>query len=146
MEQMMSEDESRSIEILHPNGSRILGELLIWEINPENSENVKLQLKFNERVLESSSENFFFALQVIRRDLEQEGMLLYCYGASRNVYPSPMILDMGPAEKAYKLELGRNASTADLVSIFDTGPDVDPVTVSEQEAFFQKWTSSVHRE
>nr|AUN37580.1 hypothetical protein [uncultured bacterium] len=35
---------------------------------------------------------------------------------------------------------------ADLkVSIFETGPDVDPVTFNEQEPFFEAWKRSVSR-
>jgi hypothetical protein len=47
--------------------------------------------------------------------------------------------DMGRGLKAYRLEMGRSAQREDLVDIFDTGPDVEPVTVAEQKIFADGW-------
>ena len=54
-----------------------------------------------------------------------------------------MSLDMGGGIKAYKLQMGVHGKLADLVSIFDTGPDVSPATVSEQEQFYKEWLASL---
>jgi hypothetical protein len=41
---------------------------------------------------------------------------------------------MGYGEKAYHLEIGRPAKSVDLVSIFDTGPEVQPATLALEPA------------
>jgi len=54
-----------------------------------------------------------------------------------------MIESMGYAEKAYRQTLGRAARLADLVNIFDIGPDLVPTTVDAQLEFHQKWLDSL---
>jgi tetrahydromethanopterin S-methyltransferase subunit B len=39
--------------------------------------------------------------------------------------------------------LGKKSELKDLVEIWKTGPDVQPVTVEEQDAFFDEWLTSV---
>ena len=86
--------------------------------------------------------DFFKALQVIRRRaLEPKGLIPFCYGASLKVWPSGMSRDMGRGLKAYKIEVGGQAS--DLVSIFDSGPDVIPALVAAQEAYAGDWVASL---
>jgi len=131
--------EVQHIELLLSDGSVILAEMCIWEADPDNPHQVKLSLRFSGNEITKRDENFFFAMRSIRLELEREGMLLRCYGASRNVYPSAMSLDMGAGWKAYKLKLGQYGKLKDLVSIFDTGSDVEPVTVAEQENFYRQW-------
>jgi hypothetical protein len=46
---------------------------------------------------------------------------------------------MGRGLKAYRLELGRQARASDLVSIFDSGSDVEPSSVAEQRHFWEEW-------
>jgi hypothetical protein len=75
--------------------------------------------------------------------LEKENLLLHCYGASRNVYPSAMMRGMGTGDKAYKLHMGQPAKQEDIVSLFDTGPDVLPTTVADQEEYYERWLSSL---
>lgn len=81
------EYESAYVQIVDKQGGVIEAEFLIWESDSDNSENIKLRLKY--------ADNFFDAMCAIRLVLEQRKLLLRCYGASRNVYPSPMMLDMG---------------------------------------------------
>jgi len=81
---------------------------------------------------------------VIRRSLEQSSWHLLCYGASKNVYPSGMSRGMGSrGHMAYKLQFGQQARMADLVNIFDTGPDVQPASVAEQQEYFEEWLRSL---
>jgi hypothetical protein len=141
----MSEDEQKKLEIIDQNGVRIAAKLLIWEVDPQDDSKVKLLLTFGDKELESTSDNFFDALSAIRQELERDDLLLFCYGASRNVYPSPMILNMGVGEMAYKLTLGRKPRQEDLVSIFDIGADVVPVKVSEQVQFYEEWMRSLSK-
>lgn len=119
------------------------GELCLSVQSPEDPELVKVTLRFSGKEITSSDQDYFSAMCAIRRVLEQDGALLRCYGASRNVYPSGMSRSMGGGVKAYKLSMGSQAKLADLVSIFDTGPDITPATVAEQEHFFQDWLKSL---
>ena len=50
---------------------------------------------------------------------------------------------MGQGLKAYKQELGRQAMRSDLVMIFNSGPDVQPASVEEQEEFHYQWLQSL---
>jgi len=90
-------------------------------------------------MIEASDSDFFEAFCQIRSRLEQERLIPFCYGASLNVFPSGMARDMGAGLSAYRLAMGRGASPSDLVSIFDSGPDVIPSFVSKQEEFFNAW-------
>src|SRR5215813_5801720 len=58
---------------------------------------------------------FFDALRIVRGKLEEAGILLNCFGASEDVYPSPMQESMGPAVLAYRNYLGQQARLSDIV-------------------------------
>ena len=87
----------------------------------------------------ATESDYFEALCTLHVPLEARGIFPHCYGASRNVYPSGMGRDMGAGLRAYKLKIGVAASIQDLVSIFDTGDDVEPATLHEQRQFFEQW-------
>ena len=89
------------------------------------------------------AEDYFTALADIREELAPLGLFPKIYGASRNVYPSPMSRSMGAGEKAYRLAMGRQAASRDLVSIFDHGPDLEPANVQEQRNFYESWLKSL---
>jgi hypothetical protein len=136
-------DQVRDVEVQFDDSEIVPAKLLIWEESPENPELVKLCLEFRGKQISSNADDFFEAMCAIRKVLENEGALLRCYGASKNVYPSGMSRSMGTGEKAYKMTMGSPARLADLVSIFDTGPDVAPATLAEQEAFREAWSESL---
>lgn len=135
--------EVTDVQLELPRGEIISAKFLIWEEAPEDPELVKVSLQFNSREITITDHDYFSALCSIRRVLELEGGLLHCYGASRNVYPSPMSRDMGGGIKAFKLHLGLQAKLSDLVSIFDSGADMSPATVDEQERFHKEWLASL---
>lgn len=83
------------------------------------------------------------ALAAVRLESEKEGLLPECYGAGLNVYPSRMSRSMGAGMKAYRMTMGKQALTENLVSIFITGPDVQPAKVADQEAYFSTWLKSL---
>lgn len=88
--------------------------------------------------------DFFEALCTIRRRaLEPLGLIPFCYGASLKVWPSGMARDMGRGLKAYKIEIGNQAS--ELVGIFETGADVIPAQVKMQAEYAQNWINSFKR-
>jgi hypothetical protein len=102
-----------------------------------------LRLKFEEIHVVGSGPDYFEALVAIRRQIERDGVLVRVYGASRNVWPSGMARSMGLGLKAYKMTNGKQALKQDLVSIFESGPDVEPSTVAEQEKFKDEWFASL---
>lgn len=73
----------------------------------------------------------------VRLQLEPENLIPVCYGASLDVFPSGMCRDMSGGLSAYRLKLRKSPDREDLVRIFETGPDVKPVTVDDQRNFFE---------
>jgi len=105
----------------------------------------KLTCTYRGKTIEAEATDFFEALCRIRRQLEPEGIIPFCYGASLNVYPSGMARDMGRGLKAYRLTRGVNPRMTDLVEIFEAGPDVVPASVDAQEAFWREWLAAPRR-
>jgi hypothetical protein len=103
----------------------------------------QLRLIYDNAVFEAEEWDYFEALCKIRLQLEARGHIVACYGAARNVFPSGMARDMGAGLKAYRCHLGKAAQMADLVSIFESGPDLEVASVEEQHAFHQKWVASL---
>jgi hypothetical protein len=93
-------------------------------------------------VIEAEESDYFEAFCQIRLELEKEGIIPFCYGASLNVYPSGMGRDMGAGLKAYKMEMGRHARIKDLVEIFGVGPDIKPASVQSQREFWEEWLAT----
>ena len=113
----------------------------------ENGEQqYELVLSFAGRRISGSGRDFFEALLEVRRALEPEAMFLLVYGASRNVWPSGMARSMGAGLKAYRMTMGKQALLKDLVGIFESGPNVEPATIAEQEKYRDEWFSSLGRE
>lgn len=89
----------------------------------------------------ATSTDYFESFVDIRRELAKRNLYPLCYASSRNVWPSGMARDMGQGLAAYKLTMGSPA--VDLVNIFDSGPDIDPVTPEVQQAFSKVWAKSL---
>jgi hypothetical protein len=140
---MDSDARLQSVEIVLPDGSTTEGTFHIWRMDPANNHKVKLMLAYSGKELTAIEYDYFTAMVGIRRELEKDGIRLRCYGASKNVYPSRMAIEMGAGAEAYKKTLGQSANTSDLVSIFDSGPDVEPATIDEQRAFYKTWIDSL---
>lgn len=139
----MEPPRSFDVTLRSPKGS-VAGTIFAWDESPENSDEMKLRLEYSEVVIERSSDvSYFRALASIRGELERSNVAIECYGASENVYPSPMIESMGNGEKAYRLTMTRPARDVDIVSIFESGPDLIPSTVAQQRHFYDQWISSL---
>src|SRR5438046_1364478 len=93
----------------------------------EDSEPCILSLTYRDQTISVQASDYLEALCQIRLQLEAQQMQLLCYGASKNVYPSGMARGMGQGLRAYKLTIGKHATMADLVDIFATGTDIQPV-------------------
>jgi hypothetical protein len=85
--------------------------------------------------------DYFESFVDIRRKLAKRNIYPLCYASSRNIWPSGMARDMGQGLAAYKLKMGLPGE--DLVGIFDSGPDIDPVTPEAQRAFSKVWAKSL---
>jgi hypothetical protein len=109
----------------------------------EYGDHVTLTLQYPPGNITCQASDYFEAMCQVRNQLEAEGWRPLCYGSSRNVYPSGMCRSMGLGLKAYKMQLGRRAALADLVKIFDAGPDVEPSAVEEQKRFHEEWLRSL---
>jgi hypothetical protein len=134
---------SKPVEAILPDKSIVQGTFLLWNEDPVDKKKVHLVLKLLGKEFSSSNLTFFGSLRDIRTELEQDGILLKCYGSSRQVWPSGMGLSMGHGSRAYKTVLGKKGDIKDVVSIFDSGDDCEPCTFEEQKQFHQQWLASI---
>lgn len=109
-----------------------------------NEKEGKYQINFMAEGYDISAEgeNIFYAFIELRKRLELQDIKLLCKGCSRDVYPSPMILSMGDAIKAYKLTMGKHALTKDLVNIFEPCELDEYASIEEQYAYYEEWSRS----
>lgn len=104
----------------------------------------RLACSYRGKVVEGMASDYFEALCFVRLELEKEGLIPFCYGASLNVFPSPMARQMGNGRSAYRLEMGKPAAKQNLVPIFAQGSDVIPAPVAQQRAYFEDWLGSLN--
>lgn len=102
----------------------------------------RIKLKWSEGEIEQIAIDFFTAFCQIREQLDLQGLLPMCYGASRRVIITGMARDMGMGLKVYKVQPDGSTSIKHLAYIFDCGPDVEPVPVEVQQAFQHEWFRS----
>lgn len=126
------------------NEETLASELTCWDEVSDLVDGVRIKLEVKNLTFEATNVNgYFFALSDLRAQLETKALLVGCYGGSKNVYPSPMIVAMGHGEKAYRLTLGKSARSIDLVNIFDIGDDVVPCTINDQREYYERWLKSL---
>ncbi|AMV38608.1 hypothetical protein VT85_14315 [Planctomyces sp. SH-PL62] len=130
------------VTLVFVSGDVLAGEFLLSTVDGDQVQGHRLVLRFDGEEIAVADCEYFSALAAIRSALEPRGLAPRCYGASRNVYPSRLTRDWG-GMRAYRMFLGRPGAVEDLVSIFDDGPDVDPVSVQVQEEFYLEWTRSL---
>lgn len=109
----------------------------------ETDDAVTLRLIDGARTFSATADDYFEALVQLRQATAHHDLILSCYGASRNVFPSGMSRQMSRGTMAYKLTLGQPARIADVINIFASGPDMEIVTVEEQWQFFHHWLDSL---
>ena len=126
------------IELLR-DGVREPSTIEVAELHHDRS--IRLILRANGILEHSEESDCFAALQAMRRRLSKRGIDLHCYGSSRNVFPSAMSRDMSRGRKAYKTFIGQPGR--DIVGIFDSGSDIELVSVDDQEAFHHLWFASL---
>ena len=133
----------REIEVLKSDGSRIPGTLTLWTESPSEADRVELLLETGGATFSVVERDFWKALVGLRELMEHKDLRPVVYGASRNVTSSDKSVEVSHGLYGYRLTLGKLAVREDLVHIFETGDDVDPVLVSEQEEFARRWFDSL---
>ena len=131
-----------SVQLVHPDAQVSNAEFVVWDFDPDHRDWIRLALRFGGREIVASNEDYFHAMQEIRPELEKQGIYLNCYGASRNVYPSAMSIDMGAGHKGYRHTIGEHPKISSLVSIFESGDDVILSTVAKQEQYYRDWQAN----
>lgn len=106
----------------------------------------QLTLKWAGGELQRTEGDYFEAFCRIREQLAEQNLVPMCYGASRQVVLSGMGRDMAAGLKVYKVQMGKPTSMKDLVDIFETGEDVEPVSVAEQQEFQEQWYESLRQQ
>lgn len=128
-------DESYTIRLLHVSGRQ---EQAVFHRKSGDSDfRVTLSSAIGEFVSDDS--DYFDSLSQIRNQLEEIGWRPCCYGSCANTWPGGFCRSMAYGRKVYRLTLGRHVGMDDLFDTFEDGPDVVPVPLSEQSAYFEKW-------
>ena len=105
-----------------------------------------LRYRWPNSQLEECVGDVFEALGMVRRRIERESLVPFCWGASLDVYPSGMSRNMSAGLRAYQLRMGELARTADLLRSFDAGRRRDrSFPIEAQERRWRAWLASVAR-
>ena len=124
------------IEIIN-NGKIEKNKLFLSEI--ENEINLKIEIETT--IYFSKSDNIFDSVVELRKKLELNNIYLLCNASAINVYPSGMQKEFG-GTKAYKLQMGKQATLNEVVDIFDYDSELKIGSVKEQEEFYENWLES----
>jgi len=86
-------------------------------------------------------DDLYLCLAKIREDLPHIKFL--CKGSKLNVTPSRMCSQMSGGSVAYELKVGKPATFADIVHIFDHEENDIVQTLQEQKDFYREWLLSL---
>ena len=111
--------------------------LFLSEIEDE----INLKIEIERTIYFSKSDNIFDSVVELRKKLELNNIYLLCNASVINVYPSGMQKEFG-GTKAYKLQMGKQATLTDVVDIFDYDNGLKIGNVKEQEEFYESWIES----
>ena len=139
---MSESDEHLRLGVIDRYGEQKIAEIWLSEADFEAAYTIKCSLG-GGNLISNSRDGYFDALLKLRIELEQVGMLISCFGASVDVYPSAMQLSMGGARLAYRLTLGRQALRENIVDIFESDASIIPSTVADQREFYNEWLESL---
>ena len=127
------------IEIIN-NGKIEKNKLFLSEIEDE----INLKIEIERAIYFSKSDNIFDSVVELRKKLELKNIYLLCNASVINVYPSGMQKEFG-GTKAYKLQMGKQATLNDVVDIFDYDNELKIGSVKEQEEFYESWLESLRK-
>ena len=120
------------------NGKIEKNKLFLSEIEDE----INLKIEIERTIYFSKSDNIFDSVVELRKKLELNNIYLLCNASVINVYPSGMQKEFG-GTKAYKLQMGKQATLNDVVDIFDYDNRLKIGSVKEQEEFYESWLESL---
>ena len=100
---MNDDDNKYRIQLSVRGGETINADVFIHE-DIESASECTLTIVSSRGTYTATASDYFDAFCAIRRELEVQGILPLCYGASRNVYPSGMCRDMGRGLTGYKMK------------------------------------------
>ena len=135
---MKDENNMEILEINIINNGKIeKNKLFLLEIEDE----INLKIEIERTIYFSKSDNIFDSIVELRKKLELNNIYLLCNASAINVYPSLMQKEFG-GTKAYKLQMGKQATLNDIVDIFDYDNELKIGSVKEQEEFYESWIES----
>ncbi len=132
-------DEIEPLELVDAAGGVVPAEVIISEAEDK----LGVRIRWLDQELSATEDDAFSALRTVRQKLSEHGLTPRCYGACRNLVVSGMAAQMAGGRKGYLVRLGQQARMSDLVEIFDAGPDMDLVSVTEQQEFTLTWYRSL---
>jgi hypothetical protein len=101
----------------------------------------RITLHWAGGTIEEMDWNFFASFKRVREQLSLCNLLPLCYGSSRRIVLSGMSIDMSLGLNVYKVsEDGQLCRST--VHIFDSGDDLEAVSVASQEQFQDEWRKS----
>jgi hypothetical protein len=121
---------------------KVFLDLILYVVESEEKDIITVEAKFSNNIVKVEGEYYFTALQELRKQLLKKGIEICCYGAKKNVYPSPMMMN---SSKAYLLTMGKQAKIEDIVDIFEPCNLDEIVTVEYQNMFYQEWILSLQQ-
>ena len=135
---MKDENNMEILEINIINNGKIeKNKLFLSEIEDE----INLKIEIERTIYFSKSDNIFDSVAELRKKLELNNIYLLCNASVINVYPSGMQKEFG-GTKAYKLQMGKQATLNEVVDIFDYDSELKIGSVKEQEEFYENWLES----
>ena len=138
---MKDENNMEIFEINIINNGKIeKNKLFLSEIEDE----INLKIEIKRTIYFSKSDNIFDSVVELRKKLELNNIYLLCNASAINVYPSGMQKEFG-GTKAYKLQMGKQATLNDVVDIFDYDNGLKIGSVKEQEEFYENWIESLRK-
>ena len=112
----------------------------ILEDEEESTGKIILKVHIADKEICASDDNYFPAYQKLRDKLLEMGYGIKCNGSRLNVVQSGM---MGANEKIYLVDLGRKAMNKDIVSLYEYADIREFPDTNEQNAFLEKWRTSI---
>lgn len=135
-----------SLEVLNIKGLDLKNNKVInlnLELFESDEEDVvSISIYHDNKEIKKKGEYWFLVFQELKDLLLDKYIGLQCYGSLINVYPSPMMMNMG-GQKAYFLKIGKPSLNKDIVNIFDYIDIYEFATKEQQDQFYNKWLNSI---
>jgi len=133
--------ERKIVKLIFNEEKQIYTDLFLYD--DAEDDKVLLEIIVENHMLRYKDDNFFSALLELRNELEKKNIQIICNGSAKNIYPSPMQMNMGSGRSAYKLFIGKQAQNINIVDIFDCDEDLEFVSIEEQYNYYTEWTRSI---